>query len=73
MKIKLIETDINGNEIGETEIDITKEELEEYEALFCECHYLEQHPNSNAEYVEKYNGVNHGWICPKCKKFTQIG
>ena len=54
-------------------MDITKEELEEYEALFCECHYLEQHPNSNAEYVEKYNGVNHGWICPKCKKFTQIG
>ena len=72
MKIKLIETDINGNDAKKFNY-FTKEELEEYEALFCECHYLEQHPNSNAEYVEKYNGVNHGWICPKCKKFTQIG
>ena len=75
MKIKLTEVDINGNKIGTTELDmdVTQEEIDAYNELFCECDYLEKHPNLNARYVENYKGVSHGWICPKCKKFTQIG
>ena len=60
------------NKIGETKIDmdVTKEEMKEYDALFCKC----KNPNhDNAKYVENYMGVSHGWICPKCKKFLQIG
>ena len=75
MKFTLTETDINGNPINTTEIDldVTEKEMEEYNNLFCKCDYLEKHPNINAEYVEHYKGVNHGWICPKCKHFVQIG
>ena len=47
--------------------------MEEYNNLFCKCDYFEKHPNINPEYVEHYKGVNHGWICPKCKHFVQIG
>lgn len=72
MKVTLTEIDINGKKIGTTEIDVdvTKEEMEEYNKLFCEC----KNPNYNtSKYVENYNGVSHGWICSKCKKFLQIG
>ena len=64
MKFTLTETDINGNPINTTEIDldVTEKEMEEYNNLFCKCDYLEH-----------YKGVNHGWICPKCKHFVQIG
>lgn len=75
MKVTLTQVDINGNKITDHEIEtsITEKEWEEYGKLFCDCNYLETHPNVNAEYVEHYKGVSHGWICPKCKKFTQIG
>lgn len=75
MKFTLKQVDINGNEIETTEIDmdVTQEEMDEYNNLFCECDYLKKHPKINAKYVENYNGVSHGWICPKCKKFVQIG
>lgn len=75
MKITLTEVDLNGNEIGTTELDmeITQEEIDAYSKLFCECDYLEKHPNSSTIYVKNYKGVNHGYICPKCKKFSQIG
>ena len=72
MEITLTEVDLKGNKIGETKIDmdVTKEEMKEYDALFCKC----KNPNhDNAKYVENYMGVSHGWICPKCKKFLQIG
>lgn len=75
MKINVTETDIKGNPINTTELDldITQEELEEYGKLFCSCNYLKKHPNIYPEYVEHYKNVSHGWICPKCKKFVQIG
>ena len=76
MKFSLTEVDIKTNEeirTTELEIDITQEELDEYSKLFCNCNYLQEHPNKQAEYVEHYKGVSHGWICPKCKKFVQIG
>ena len=75
MKFTLREIDDKGNEIKVTELDmdITQEEFEEYQDLYCECDYLEKHPKLHPEYVENYNGVSHGWICPKCKKFVQIG
>lgn len=75
MKFTLTEVDQNGNKIETTELDmdITQEELDEYSKLFCKCDYLEKHPNENPIYVENYNSVSHGWICPHCKKFVQIG
>lgn len=75
LKIKLTEVDSKGNEIETTsiKINLTKKELKEYQKLYCECNYLEKHQEELPEYVENYNGVSHGWICPKCKKFIQIG
>ena len=73
MVIHLTEVDIKGKKIGVTDIDITEEELKEYNNIFCECDYLEKHSKLNPKYVKNYNGVSHGWICPKCKKFVQIG
>lgn len=55
------------------DLDITEEDMVAYEKLFCDCGYLDTHPQMNAIYVENHMGVNHGWICPKCKKFVQIG
>lgn len=75
MVIHLTEVDDKGKTIGVTniEMDVTEKEMEEYDNLVCKCDYLEKHPKSNPEYVKNYNGVSHGWICPKCKKFIQIG
>ncbi len=75
MVFHLTQVDTKGKTIGVTDIDmdVTGEELKEYNNLFCECDYLEKHPKLNPEYVKNYNGVSHGWICPKCKKFVQIG
>jgi hypothetical protein len=39
--------------------------------IWCHCNN-EEYAN-NAIYVEDYKGVNHGWICPHCRKFVQIG
>lgn len=52
-----------------TEINISEEALNEYMALFCDCENEETKPL----YVEDYMGVDHGWICRKCRKFVQIG
>ena len=47
---------------------------EDYEAaqkeaeLYCDCG-----STADSIYVEDYMGVNHGWICPDCGKFRQIG
>lgn len=41
-------------------------------SIWCECENREE-LSEYAEYVEHYKGVNHGWICPECKKFVQIG
>lgn len=75
MLIHLTEVDDKGKPIGVTDINtsFTEQELDEYKELFCKCDYLEKHPKLNPEYVENYNGISHGWICPKCKKFIQIG
>lgn len=75
MKFSLTEVDLNGNKIGTTTIDmnITEKELEEYQNIWCDCDYLEKHPEKNAEYIENYLGTSHGWICPNCKKYVQIG
>lgn len=75
MKFTITERDINDKPIKTTkiELDATEEEIREYNDLFCKCNYLENHPNINAEYVEHYKGVNHGWLCPCCKLFIQIG
>lgn len=75
MVIHLKEVDDKGKtiEITDIEMDIKEKEFEEYNNLFCKCDYLEKHPKLNSEYVRNYKGVSHGWICPKCKKITQIG
>lgn len=62
--------------IEETKVNlkgVTEEDLKAYEEKWCECNYLDTHPNAQAKYVENYLGERHGWICPSCKKFTQIG
>lgn len=66
-------TDVNGNEIKKVEVDMPKEfdeRAKEEEKLWCRCGY---ETDGDAEYVEDYLGVDHGWICPKCQKFVQIG
>lgn len=65
----------NG-QITETKVNLkgyTEKDLEKEQALYCSCDYLEKHPEKRSEYVKNHLGVNHGWICPSCKKFTQIG
>lgn len=51
------------------ELGISKEDWDEYLGLFCKC----DKPSEDHVYVKNYNGVNHGYICTKCKKFIQIG
>ena len=62
--------------LSEEEIKLFEEE----QKLFCECDYLTNHPEESAKYVEagyEVEGVgvchNHGWICPGCGKFVQLG
>lgn len=62
--------------LTEKEIELFEEE----QKLFCDCDYLTEHPEEHAEYVEaghEVEGVGicnkHGWICPGCGKFVQIG
>ncbi len=38
------------------------------ERVWCTCE-----DKNHTDYVEHYKGVNHGWICLKCKRFVQIG
>ena len=49
--------------------DEEKKQWEEEEKLYCSCEEEEKKPI----YVENYNGIKHGWLCGKCKKFVQIG
>ena len=63
-------------EVEETKVNlkgVTEEDLKAYNEKWCECDYLATHPNAQTKYVENYLGERHGWICPSCKKFTQIG
>lgn len=55
-------------EIEETEED--KAMWKEYAKLFCKCEHKDE---PEASYVENWMGVNHGWICPHCHMFKQIG
>ena len=50
------------------------EKVKEEEKLWCKCGTMD-HPENKVEakYVENYMGVDHGWICPNCGKFVQIG
>lgn len=84
MKFKLQETDIHGKPIGEPvelDIDVTEEELEKERKIWCNCGYLEEeNPKDDPEYTdgayikEIDTHVNkHGWLCPRCKKYVQIG
>ena len=76
MEITLKRVDFETDKVLETtqvNVDYTQEEMRAYEDLFCKCNFLENNPKKTPKYVENYNGVSHGWICPKCKKFTQIG
>ena len=49
-----------------------EEQAKEEEKLWCKCSNTKESVE-DAEYVENYLGVKHGYICPKCKKFVQIG
>lgn len=84
MKFKLQQTDIHGNPIGEPtelDIDITEEEWKKDHQLFCSCGYLEEeNPQDVPEYTESayIKEINeyvnkHGWLCPRCQKYVQIG
>ena len=82
MEFILHEVDRNGNPIKAPEtinLEVTKEEYERELEIFCDCDYLENHPKESPKYVEsakipKIGKVNHhGWICPGCKKYTQVG
>ncbi len=44
------------------------EAAQEEADLYCDC-------GSEAEpyYRQNYMGVSHGWVCPDCGKFRQIG
>lgn len=73
-KITLRQVDFKTEEvIEEIELDISDDDFNEYLKLFCDCGYIEDNPHISPEYVEGHMGVDHGWICPKCKKFVQIG
>lgn len=67
------EVTIDGLGTTTANVDITEEELNKYEDLICKCNYLETHSNAQPKYVKNYLGVSHGWICPHCKKYVQIG
>lgn len=76
MQFTLNEVDFKTGEVLETtqvEMDYSKEELEAFYDLFCECDYLDNNPKVQPKFVTNYKGVSHGWICPKCRKFVQIG
>ena len=51
--------------------------VEEEKKIFCECDYLENNPHASANYkpdgVSHLGVTKHGWLCPKCNKFVQIG
>lgn len=71
MKFKVTQTDIHGNviDVSTIDVDVTEEELEEEMKLYCSCDEIDDNP----QYVENHLGVNHGYICRRCKKFIQIG
>ncbi|MNL91121.1 hypothetical protein D3C81_08490 [compost metagenome] len=39
------------------------------DVVWCRCRYK----GKALKYVTNYRGQNHGWICPKCKRYKQIG
>lgn len=56
---------------GSFTIHLSKEDYEgsqEEAKLYCDCG-----SDVDPEYVEDYMGVRHGWVCPDCGKFRQIG
>ena len=66
----LTKVDPRTDEVLETtEINISEEDMNAFMALFCDCGNEETNPL----YVENHMGVDHGWICRKCRKFVQIG
>ena len=52
-------------------IHLSKEDYDSFhedDDLYCDCG-----SETDPEYVTNYMGVNHGWVCPECGKFRQIG
>ena len=52
-------------------IHFSKEDYDRFhedDDLYCDCG-----SEADPEYVVNYMGVSHGWICPECGKFRQIG
>ena len=83
MNIEVQEVDIHGNPIGKNEkvsLDISKKDIEKEMKIYCDCGYLEEKdPVLQPKYVtkKKIKDVgwvhHHGWVCPKCGKYVQVG
>ena len=60
-------------------LGISTEELERELAVYCDCEYLESEEGKKDSAIYKPDGKihlgvkKHGWLCPKCNKFVQIG
>lgn len=65
------------------ELGISTEEwnamVEAEEAVYCDCGYLEENKGKEEPAIFKPDGQihlgvrKHGWLCPRCNKFVQIG
>lgn len=81
MKFSVTQTDTQGNplETVELDIDMSNEELQRELMIYCTCGYLDENPDDTAVYtegavIEGVGPVNHhGWLCPKCGKYVQVG
>ena len=60
-------------------LGISKEEWEAEMAVYCDCGYLEENKCKEEPAIFKPDGQvhlgvkKHGWLCPRCNKFVQIG
>lgn len=66
--------DAKGN-VKEHKINLSKEtedaiENGGYTKIWCNCKNPDR---NNLIYKKNYLGVNHGYVCPKCKKYVEIG
>ena len=75
--------DAHGEPVGDAKtvsLNMSEEDLEKEMKIYCDCGYLEEkNPVLQPKYVtrKKIKDVgwvnHHGWICPKCGKYVQVG
>lgn len=85
MKFRLQQTDINGNPIGEPdELEFNDKENKKFELfgeIFCDCGYMDEKKTKDDPVYVKESYIKeadvfirkHDWLCPRCKKYVQVG